>query len=153
MDSADSPALDPKTAAAGAASDGHGAARLSLPGLLRDLVGELPGLVSDRVQLLSLEVSRAGQALAQIVALALAIALLVATAWIALWVGAAALLLAWGLALGWVVAVVLALNLAAAWWAAHRMRRLTPLLGLPASVRRLTVPGPSAGESADPLAH
>ena len=144
MDSAASPPIDNKGAT------GDGAAPVSLSRLLRDFIGELPGLVGDRVQLLSLEVGRAGQALAQIVALALAIAVLVATAWIALWVGAAALMLAWGLALGWVVAVVLAFNLAAAGWAAYRVQRLAPLLGLPASVRRLAAaaPRPAAGESA-----
>jgi hypothetical protein len=138
----DTPDPSPADPAAG------GAARLSLPGLLRELVGDLPGLVSDRVQLLSLEVGRAGQALAQIVALALAIAVLVSTAWIGLWVGAAALLLASGLAPGWVLAVVLALNLGAAAWAVHRVRQLLPLLGLPATVRRLTLPVPAASESA-----
>jgi hypothetical protein len=115
----------------------------SLPTLLRDIVGELPGLVSDRVMLLSLELRRAGVALAQIVALIVGLAVLVVTAWIALWVGAAAVLLAWGLALGWVVVIVMAANLGAAWWAARRVQQLVPMLALPATVRRLTLPKPT----------
>jgi hypothetical protein len=53
----------------------------SLQGLLR----ELTGLVSDRVELLSLELQRAGQVLAQIVALIVGAAILGMTAWLALW--------------------------------------------------------------------
>jgi Putative Actinobacterial Holin-X, holin superfamily III len=113
-----------------------------LSSLLRELAADLPGLVSDRVQLLSLEVRRAGLAMAQIVALVVAIGVLAVTAWTALWVGAAAALLHAGLALGWVVAIVIALNLGAAALAALRVRKLAPLLALPATVRRLTLPAP-----------
>lgn len=116
----------------------------SLPTLLRDIVGDLPGLVSDRVHLLSLELRRAGLALAQIVALVVAIGVLAVTAWIGLWVGIAAALLAWGLGLGWVVAIVIALNLAAVALALRRVRQLAPLLALPATARRLTLPAPPA---------
>lgn len=112
----------------------------SLPSLLRDIAGELPGLLSDRVLLLSLELRRAGVALAQIVALVVGVAVLIVTAWIAVWVGAAAALLASGLALGWVVAIVILLNLGAAWLAVRRVQQLVPMLTLPATVRRLTVP-------------
>jgi Putative Actinobacterial Holin-X, holin superfamily III len=127
-------------AAAHARAEAGRAPALSLPALLREIVGELPGLVSDRVQLLSLELRRAGLALAQIVALVVAIGVLAVTAWIALWVGAAAALMAWGLGLGWTVTIVIGLNLAAAGLAAQRVRRLASLLGLPATVRRLTLP-------------
>lgn len=120
----------------------------SLPSLLRDIVGDLPGLVSDRVLLLSLELRRAGVALAQIVALIVGLAVLMVTAWIALWVGAAAALLAWGLALGWVVAIVIAANLGAAWLAVRRVQQLAPMLALPATVRRLTLPKPAAPTTA-----
>jgi hypothetical protein len=139
--------MDPETAAAKNADAGPVPA-LSLPALLREIVGELPGLVSDRVQLLSLEVRRAGLAMAQIVALVVAIGVLAVTAWIALWVGVAAALMAWGLGIGWTVASVMGLNLVASALALLRVRRLAPLLALPATVRRLTLP--PAPPSVDP---
>ena len=138
--------------APGAGAPGAGAPKVPLSALLREIASELPGLVSDRIQLLSLEVRRAGLALAQIVALVVVIGVLAVTAWIALWVGAAAALLAWGLALGWVVTIVIALNLTAALLAALRVRRLSPLLALPATVRRLTVPAPRPAISPSPAA-
>jgi hypothetical protein len=61
-----------------------------------------------------------------------------ATAWIALWVGLAAACIALGLAWPWVVLLVLFVNLAAAAWAALRIKALAPLLALPATLRRLT---------------
>ncbi len=134
--------MDDTAAAERAATSGTTA--VSLPTLLRDIVGELPGLVSDRVQLLSLELRRAGLALAQIVALVVAIGVLAVTAWIGLWVGIAAALLAWGLGVGWVVAIVVALNLVAVALALRRVRQLAPLLALPATARRLTLPAPRA---------
>ena len=115
---------------------------LSLVQLFLSLAGDLPGLLSDRVHLLSLELRRAGIALAQIVGLVVAMAVLAVTAWAALWVGAAAALLAWGLHLGWVVVLVVLLNLGAAAAAAWRVRALASVLGLPATVRRLTIPKP-----------
>ena len=63
----------------------RGAARASLAEQVQRLVSELPGLVSDRVTLLSLELRRAGQALAVMAALVIAAALLAVTAWLALW--------------------------------------------------------------------
>lgn len=139
--------MDPEIASAPRA-EGAAAPALSLPALLREIAGELPGLVSDRIQLLSLEVRRAGLALAQIVALVVAIAVLAVTAWIALWVGVAAALMAWGLGMGWTVAGVMGLNLGAAALALLRVRRLAPLLALPATVRRLTLP--AAPPTVDP---
>lgn len=102
------------------------------------LLRELPGLVSDRVKLLTLEMRRAGIALAQIVALAVASAILLITAWLAMWVGLAAALIAADMPWGWVFVLVLAINLGAAWLALKRARTLLALLGLPATVRRLT---------------
>jgi hypothetical protein len=127
-------------AAEAARADSARAPKVSLPALLREIASELPGLVSDRVQLLSLEMQRAGLALAQIVALVVAIGVLAVTAWIALWLGAAAALLDAGLGLAWTVALVIALNLVAAALAAQRVRQLARLLALPATVRRLTLP-------------
>lgn len=119
----------------------------SLFDTLHSLWSELPGLISDRVHLLSLELRRAGQALAQIVMLIVATAILGVTAWLALWGavvgGLAALGLHWAVAL----LAVLVVNLAAAGLALVRMRQLTAWLQLPATLRHLTlspVPPPSA---------
>jgi uncharacterized membrane protein YqjE len=51
---------------------------------LQDLVAVLPGLLSDRLELLALELHRAGRSLVQIMALVLATAILVTTAWFVL---------------------------------------------------------------------
>ncbi len=121
------------------ASPPHGPPPLpSLPQLLGDLLDELPGVVGDRVHLLTLELRRATQALSGILVLGLAAALLGITAWLALWIGMAAAAIAWGLHWGWVAAGVVALNLLLAALAVQRLRALVPLMGLPATVRRLT---------------
>jgi uncharacterized membrane protein YqjE len=111
---------------------------LSLPQQVAALFTDLPGLVSDRVQLLSLELKRASHALAQILALALLAAILVATAWLALWVGIAAALIKGGMSWPWACVVVMLVNLVAAAWSANRLKTLAPLLALPATLRRLT---------------
>jgi len=111
---------------------------LSLPKAVGALFADLPGLLSDRVHLLSLELRRASNALGQMVALGLLAAILFATAWITLWVGLAAALLAVGLAWPWIVLLVLIINLAAGIWAVMRVKALAPLLALPATLRRLT---------------
>jgi len=118
---------------------------------LQAVWSDLPGLVSDRVQLLELELRRAGQALARIVMLIVASAILGVTAWVALWgsvVGAlAALGLHWAVALG----AVFLVNLAGAVLVVARMRALATWLQLPATLRHLTIhpaPPPST-ESAD----
>lgn len=111
---------------------------LSLPQQVTALLADLPGLVSDRVQLLSLELKRASRALGQIVALALLAAILVATAWLFLWVGIAAALIKSGMSWPWACVIVMIVNLIAATWAARRLKSLAPLLALPATLRRLT---------------
>ena len=111
---------------------------VSLPKAIGALFADLPGLLTDRVQLLSLELRRASNALGQMVALGLLAAILFATAWIALWVGLAAAFVAVGLAWPWIVLLVLFVNLAAAVWAVMRVKALAPLLALPATLRRLT---------------
>ncbi len=116
---------------------------LSLPKEVGALFADLPGLLSDRVHLLSLELRRASNALGQMVALGLLAAILIATAWIALWVGLAAAFLAVGLAWPWIVLLVLFINLSAAVWAAMRVKALAPLLALPATLRQLTSAGAS----------
>ena len=124
---------------------------LSLPKAVGALFADLPGLLSDRVHLLSLELRRASNALGQMVALGLLAAILFATAWLALWVGLAAAFLAVGLAWPWIVLLVLFINVSAAVWALLRVKALAPLLALPATLRQLTAAG--AAERRDESEH
>jgi uncharacterized membrane protein YqjE len=110
----------------------------SLPKAIGALFADIPGLLSDRVHLLSLELRRASNALGQMVALGLLAAILFATAWITLWIGLAEAFLAVGLKWPWIVLLVLFVNLSAAVWALLRVKALAPLLALPATLRRLT---------------
>ena len=136
---------DPPADPAAAASTGGPAAaagRPAQPGWLEALqaIGrELPGLVSDRIDLLSLELQRAGQALAQIVALLVAVAILGVTGWLALWAGIAVGLVELGLHWSLALLLVLAMNAGAAWLVVARLRLLLPLLRLPATRRHLTL--------------
>ncbi len=119
--------------------------------LVLDLLNELPGIVSDRVQLLTLELKRARRALGRIVLLAVAAALLALTAWFAFWAGLliAALQLPYGWA--WMLALILLINIGGAWFAVTRIRRLAAFLALPATLRRLTVaPAPRKPRPAPP---
>jgi uncharacterized membrane protein YqjE len=111
---------------------------MSLPKAAAALLHDLPGLLADRIHLLSLELRRASTALAQMVVLGLLAAILCATAWIALWVGITAALIQAGLDWPWACSLVVFLNLAAAGWAGMRARALAPLLALPATLRRLS---------------
>ncbi len=106
---------------------------------LAAIARDLPGLLSDRVELLSLELQRAARALAQIVVLVVAAAILGVTAWLVLWAGIVGALVAAGLALHWALLVAVALNLVAVALAAQRLKRLVPLLRLPATRRHLTI--------------
>lgn len=115
-----------------------------LHALLRQLLGDISGMVGARVELLSLELQLASRALGTIVALLAAAALTAFTAWIALWIALAHWAIDAGFSWGWVAAAVVLVNAAAAVAAALRARRLFPLLGLPATVRRLSAP---AGDS------
>lgn len=110
---------------------------------LQGLLHELPGLISDRIELLSLELQRAGQVLAQIVALIVAAAILAVTAWLALWGGVMVALIDAGLHWAAASLIVLVINLGACWWAVARVRALAPLLKLPATRRHLTLSQPS----------
>jgi hypothetical protein len=111
---------------------------LSLPRAVAALIADLPGLLSDRVHLLALELRRASGALGQMVGLALLAAILFATAWLTLWAGLVAGFVSLGLFWPWAVLIVLVVNLAAAAWALMRVKALAPLLALPATLRRLT---------------
>lgn len=133
-------------AASGSRADRPGDSAAPQPSWLASLQGlvhELPGLVSDRIELLSLELQRAGRVLAQIVALIVAAAILAVTAWLALWGGVVLALI--GAGLHWAAAsmIVLVINLGACWWAVARVRALAPLLKLPATRRHLTLRQPS----------
>lgn len=107
-----------------------------------DLLNELPGIVSDRVQLLTLELRRARQALGRLVMLAVAAALLGLTAWFALWIGLLMAAMQFEYGWAWMLALILVLNVGGAWLAVLRIRRLAVFLALPATVRRLTVAPP-----------
>lgn len=126
-------------AGAAGAAEAAAAAQPSWLATLQSLLQELPGLVSDRIELLSLELQRAAQVLAQIVALIVAAAILAVTAWLALWGGVVMALIAAGLHWALASGIVLVLNLGASWWAVARIRTLAPLLKLPATRRQLTL--------------
>ncbi len=113
---------------------------------------ELPGLVSDRVELFSLEMRRASIVLAHIVAMVVAIAILSVTAWLVLWGGIVTALVAFGLPVALALLVALVFNLLAAWLAFMRLKSLLPKLSLPATRRHLTMksnpePEPDAAAS------
>lgn len=110
---------------------------------LQEVWQELPGLISDRVELLSLELRRAGITLAQVVVLVLAAAILAVTAWLVLWGGIVVALVSVGMHTALALLVAVVINLGAAAWAVMRARRLLPHLSLPATQRHLMI-GPSA---------
>lgn len=115
---------------------------LSLFDNVKQLLRELPGLVSDRVHLLALELKRSGLALAQMVGLVVAAGVLLCTAWLALWTGIGIALVQAGVAWGWTLLLILLLNLGAAWLAVKRALALARFLALPATLRRLTLSAP-----------
>lgn len=119
--------------------DEIGAESESLVDAVQSLLRELPGLLSDRVELFALELGRAGSALARIVAWVVAIAILGVTAWLALWAGVVLALV--GLGLHWALALlpVLLINLGAVAFAVSQIRRLTTRVSLPATRRHLTL--------------
>lgn len=146
---------------------GRGAAAPSTIDLVQALLHDLPGLVSDRVELFALELARAGSALAKIVALTVAVAILGITAWLALWAGVVMMLVELDLHWAMALALVILVNAAAVAIALMQVRRLARLLRLPATRRHLTagaasraaltaVPGtssPPVSPLAEPTAH
>jgi hypothetical protein len=120
---------------------------------VKQLLRDLPGLVSDRVHLLALELKRSGLALAQMVGLVVAAGVLLCTAWLALWVGIGIALVEAGLAWGWTLALILLLNLGAAWLAVRRALALARFLALPATLRRLTLSPPPPPSRRGAAAH
>ncbi|MCE4536306.1 phage holin family protein [Pelomonas sp. P7] len=120
----------PDTHAAGPASPG-------LPQQLHGLWRDVQGLVSDRVELLSLELQRAVQALIQIVALLVAVAILGVTAWLVLWGALIRLLVSAGMPLAGALLLAIAFNVVVMALAVMRVKRLLPQLRLPATRRHL----------------
>jgi len=118
---------------------------------LLDLLGELPGLISDRVQLLALEAQRAAQSLARMVMLAVAAAVMLMTAWLALWGGVAMAAYQAGLHWALVLAVVVLVNAGAALLALRLAAQLAKLVALPATVRHLTLPASTASPEEEAL--
>ena len=115
-----------------------GASLSSLMNSAKAFKRELPGLWSDRVELFSLELHRAGLALAQVIMLVIAAAILGVTAWLVFW-GTIAAVLTLFVELHWLLSllIVFALNGVAALWAVSRVKRLLPLLRMPATLRHL----------------
>lgn len=104
---------------------------------LQELVAALPGLFTDRLELLALELNRAGRGIVQIVALVLMVAILGVTAWLALCGGIALTLVALGLSWPLAMLAVLLVNLALGWAAVVRIRHLVAAVDLPATRRHL----------------
>jgi uncharacterized membrane protein YqjE len=116
---------------------------------LQELMAALPALLSDRLELLALELHRAGRSMVQMTALVVATAVLATTAWLALCLGLGLALVDWGLSWPLALLAVLLVNLGLAWMAVSRARRLLGSLGLPATRRHLSFgaeagPGPGA---------
>lgn len=136
---------------AGAPAAANAAEPPSLLQQLQGLARELPRLVSDRVELLSLELQRATQSLVQIVVLVVAIAILGVTVWLTLWAALIGLLVhAAGLPLLAALLLTVGINAIVIAIAVARVRQLLPRLQLPATRRHLTVPpDPSPEPRAD----
>lgn len=109
----------------------------------RFLIGDLPGMLTERVRLFSLELRRAVNALGQMAALGILAGIVVATVWFALWAGFAAGMIELGLAWYWAALIVCAINVAAALACALCVKALAPLLTLPSTLRRLTESSPT----------
>jgi Putative Actinobacterial Holin-X, holin superfamily III len=125
----------------------------SLPQLLGRLFDDLPGVVSDRVHLLTLEMRRATRALVKVLVLSMVAGLLAITAWLALWAGLAAAAIHFGVPWGWVAVCSVLLNAVLAGVAVSRALKIAPLLALPATIRRLTHgPGEPSARSAQEAA-
>lgn len=102
------------------------------------LADDLPGLLGDRVHLLTLELQRASRACVSLVVWALAAILCGATAWFWLWVAFVHVALQAGWHPWLIGLVVIGGNVLVVLLAVARIRHLAPLLKLPATVRHLT---------------
>lgn len=111
----------------------------SLPQLLLSLLRELPMLVSDRFELLSLDLRRASSALGQIIGLVVVLAILGVTAWLLIWAGVLVLLVMIGLPREAALLLGILINLLGIWFAIARIRGLVPKLLLSSIRRHLTL--------------
>ena len=125
------------------------------PGLgdeLHRLVADLRGAIGDRVELLSLELSAASRAAAQLAVLVATAAIVAVTAWMGLWAVVAGLLIRAGMHWALALLVVIGLNLLVAVIALLRARALLPRLSLPATRRHLSFAEPAAAGRSPPVA-
>lgn len=123
---------------------------LQIAHVLLSLLRELPKLVSDRVELLSLDLQRAGLALGQIIGLIVAVAILGVTAWLLIWAGVLLALVMVGLPRWGALLVAVAINGLALWWAVAQIRSRVPKLLLATFRRHLSLaPLPDAPAAPD----
>lgn len=134
----------------GTAGPGDNAGPAPLLQQFKDLWHELPGLVSDRVELLSLELQRATQSLIEIVALLVGVAVLGVTVWLLLWAALIGLMVSLGLPLPWALVSAIAVNGIVIVLAVQRVRSLLPLLRLSATRRHLMVTPPPTDPAKEP---
>ncbi len=109
----------------------------SLMDTLRSLWHDIPRLLSDRVELFSLELHRAGLALLQIVVLGIGLAVVAITAWLILWSLIITGLTLVGLHWMGAFALALAVHVVIGAWLVLRAKTLLPMLRLPATRRHL----------------
>ncbi|MEO5735703.1 MAG: phage holin family protein [Rubrivivax sp.] len=110
-----------------------------MPQLLLSLLQELPKLVGDRVELLSLDLRRASSALGQITGLVVVLAILGVTAWLLIWGGVLVALVMVGLPPEAALLLGIAINLLGMWFAVSRIRALVPKLLLGTIRKHLTL--------------
>ena len=143
-------ATSTETPPPGTPAPDRGGGAASLLQQAQALARELPGLVSDRVELLALELQRAARSLIQIVVLVVAVAILGVTVWLAFWAALITALMLVGLPLLAALLLVIGVNGLVIAVAIARVRKLLPRLKLPATQRHLTVspnPRPSSPET------
>lgn len=107
------------------------------------LLAELPGLVTDRIELFKLEVGAAGAALVRIALMVVAAALVGATTWLALWAALAGALMWLGLHWALALLAVAAANAVAAVLALRHARAQLQALQMRATRRHLFSLSPS----------
>lgn len=127
--------------------------RESFLSALGGLVTNLPGLFSDRVDLMSLELQRAGLALVHLLMWGVTAAMLLLTSWLGLWAVLADAAVQAGMPWPGAVLGAAVINLLAAWAAITAARRLTPRLGLPMTRRHLDLSGDAPRPDADKAEH
>lgn len=123
-------------------------ATASISQLLMSLLKDLPGLISDRVHLLALELRRARQSFVQMALMVVVAAILAATAWVAFWAFLAVIVVAIGVPWYAVFGIIVLINCLGGWMAIRHAQTLVEDLTLPATVRHLTIaPSPPPASS------